>query len=78
MAVKTPAQPTLPFFQRVGDPTNNRTDHVWFECDSGWKCCLCGALEDTPPPYPTRGGYTPRRFGLPLTDEERLLEPYAK
>ena len=60
----------------------DRGDHVWFlkyiEGGNGrtqFKCCLCGALTENPPPYPTPENWVPNEHELPLTDQERKLCP---
>jgi len=55
----------------------NRSDHVWIIHNGSYKykCCLCGALTDQPPPYPTPPEWLPHKCE-PLTDEERAMSPY--
>lgn len=63
-------------FQTVGSGRPaDRTDHVWFFAATAWKCCLCGAVEAVPPPYPTPKTYVPSQFALPVTAEELALCP---
>lgn len=55
-------------------PPLDRKDHVWFLLlkPNTYKCCLCGAIADDPPEYPTRNDWMPKRYEA-LTDEERGL-----
>lgn len=54
----------------------NRKDHIWIRLDSGFKCCLCGAVirRTSPPDYPTPAGWIPEAYE-PLSDSDRLLVP---
>lgn len=74
-------------FQQVTDRPLNRSDHVWrqtrvpvrgaSDADESpalrtvYKCCLCGAITESPPPYPTPPLWLPTEYQLPLTAEER-------
>ena len=59
------------------DMTLDRMDHVWSKRKGMryWRCVLCGACADCPPPYPTSLFYTPDRYDK-LTDEDRKLSPF--
>lgn len=60
--------------QTVDEKKPERTDHIWFKKNGVWKCCLCGGVTRTPPPFPTPERWVAERYEK-LTDEERLLDP---
>ncbi len=60
-------------FQTTTTPRPVRSDHVWFLKDGILhKCCLCGAVTQKPPLYPTPEEWLPDRYEV-LTDKEREL-----
>lgn len=62
-------------YQRVGQVRVDRLDHVWFRLHlGGYKCCLCGAVTNEPPPAPTPADWFPEEY-WPLTDKDRTLCP---
>lgn len=62
-------------FQVVGDSKPNRVDHVWLEDHVQFKCVLCGAVTQLPPPaYPTPTNWEPDGYE-PLTAGDRLACP---
>ena len=66
-------------FQVVGKNPQSRMDHVWFKAgfeEAYYKCCLCGAVAKTPPPYPTPADWLPERYER-LLPSERALLPYV-
>jgi hypothetical protein len=57
-------------------PDAHRTDHVWFQSGTRWKCCICGAitLAEQPPDHPTPEDWLPHTYEK-LTEFERCLCP---
>lgn len=49
----------------------DRKDHVWFKHKGLYKCCLCGAVCEVPPPYPTPANWMPMMYE-PLNEPERM------
>ena len=66
-------------FQTPRTKNPNRYDHVWYKRkeDGKWKCCLCGALCNKPPEFPTDPDWRAERHEK-LTQEEVALCPPAK
>lgn len=61
-------------FQCVSDDKVKRSDHVWFQIGSVWKCCLCGALAKKPPDFPTDDKWMPDYYAA-LDKREKTLCP---
>ena len=60
--------------QSVRDSQPKRTDHVWYRKDgNGFKCCLCGALTNKPPDFPTPVDWMPEMGYEQLTETERTI-----
>ena len=72
----------MPEFQ-VANPTNKvkRTDHVWTyrSVVTGYhfKCVLCGAVCEQPPPFPTPKSWDPPKYEA-LSEEDRALCPFFR
>jgi hypothetical protein len=60
--------------QSVTDKYASRTLHIWRKKDGLYKCVLCGAVCQWPPPPVEPEGWEPLRYE-PLTDEDRALSP---
>jgi hypothetical protein len=62
-------------FQHVKDRAFDRNDHVWVERgQSGLYICVsCGAVTDSPPPYPTPDSWMPSHYTR-LEDFARALD----
>lgn len=68
-----PKPPTTPY-QTPQWVTLDRKDHVWLHRGRHYVCALCGALTETPPPYPTPTDWMPADI-IALTDADRKQAP---
>lgn len=65
---------TLLSFQMPGDGKINRMDHVWFRKGGRYKCCLCGAITNVPPNYPTPENFQAESYES-VTEMEKEMCP---
>lgn len=60
---------------QIPGPKVDRKDHIWIRRATGYKCCLCGALAQIPPPYPTAKEWMPTVYA-PVTPKDREACPF--